>query len=498
MIVLRHIDANDFPTMEPTEEKKSLSQEQDATKPLNVTQKLYPEPESHLQSLGFTLNNGKARFKLDENALLYSKATVTNFCGVDADDTSLSFVVLGKDSLDTIQQSSLASYVDIQQKSMSIDYNSIIASWDSAEVHRKLNELLQENTKLKETLKQNNIAMKQQFNSLATWHEEIMRVHQDHKKKFAETRELINYLKKENADLKMRLSSELTSHTEMGYELLDANDKQNNTKGEKVSISENKLSKSIIAELDSILNEDIEEEKVQKQGATSESVQKIAELEKQIVDIKQLLEEERSALRKEQENLTIEKKLFDSRKKTLEIEYKNLNDAKELLQQERISLQEEQSSLDQQSLLYETHYKKALESEKKKFEVKCTELITELGIMHESLEKKEVTIKQLEKELMQHKEDISLLQTQLKFYEEDFRQERKLKELALEEKNALSEHLQKQIEFNEQSKISSERHRNSTEGLQHPPLPYSCPNCNLTCENLRLLEAHVNRCLSID
>lgn len=56
------------------------------------------------------------------------------------------------------------------------------------------------------------------------------------------------------------------------------------------------------------------------------------------------------------------------------------------------------------------------------------------------------------------KEDISLLQTQLKLYEEDFRQERKLKELALEEKNALSEHLQKQIEFHEQSKISSERH----------------------------------------
>ena len=141
---------------------------------------------------------------------------------------------------------------------------------------------------------------------------------------------------------------------------------------------------------------------MQKQDATSKSVQKIAELEKQIVDSKQLLEEERNALRKEQENLTIEKKLLDSRKETLETEYKNLNDAKELLQQERISLQEEQSSLDQQSLLYETHYKKALESEKKKFEVKCNQLITELGIMHESLEKKEVTIKELEKELMQH------------------------------------------------------------------------------------------------
>lgn len=95
----------------------------------------------------------------------------------------------------------------------------MIASWDTAEVHKKLNELLQENTKLKETLKQNNIAMKQQFNVLASWQEEIMRLHQNHKKKFGETRELINYLKKENTELKIKLASGLTSYIETGCEV---------------------------------------------------------------------------------------------------------------------------------------------------------------------------------------------------------------------------------------------------------------------------------------
>lgn len=95
----------------------------------------------------------------------------------------------------------------------------MIASWDTTEVHKKLNELLQENTKLKETLKQNNIAMKQQFNVLASWQEEIMRLHQNHKKKFGETRELINYLKKENTELKMKLASGLTSYIETGCEV---------------------------------------------------------------------------------------------------------------------------------------------------------------------------------------------------------------------------------------------------------------------------------------
>lgn len=472
-----------FLIMESNEEKKLSLQEQDSTKLLSINSKLYAEPESHLQSLGFIINNGKARFKLDEEASLYSKAAISNFCDVDSDD-SLSFVVLGKDSLNSIQQSSLASYVDIQQKCMSVDYNSMIASWDTAEVHQKLNELLQENTKLKETLKQNNIAMKQQFNVLATWQEEIMRVHQNHKKKFAETRELINYLKKENTELKMKLASGLTSYTETGCEFLDISERQNDTKEKKISSFESEFSKSVLHELESILNENSDKSMLASKTATS--TQKIPELDKQNDD-KQLLEGERIAFNKEKEMLEEEKKLLDNRKKNLDLEYKNLNDAKALLQQERIGLQEEQTSLDQQSQLYEMQYKKTLETEKKKFEVKYDQLIAELGIMHQSVEKKESRMKELENDLTRHKEDIILLQTQLKLYEEDFRHERKLKETLLEEKNALNADLRKQIEFNDrlQEQINSlypivPGNQNRTTELQPPLLSsFSCPKFNI-------------------
>lgn len=132
------------------------------------------------------------------------------------------------------------------------------------------------------------------------------------------------------------------------------------------------------------------------------STQKIPELDKQNDDNKRLLEEERIAFNKEKEMLEEEKKLLDNRKKNLDIEYKNLNDAKALLQQEKIGLQEEQTSLDQQSQLYEMHYKKTLETEKKKFEVKYDQLIAELGVMHQSVEKKESHIKELENDLTQH------------------------------------------------------------------------------------------------
>lgn len=65
------------------------------------------------------VGNNEPLFKLDEpvtTALNISSTTTNNF----NDEDSLSFVVLGKDSVDATQASVLASYVDIQQKSMSI------------------------------------------------------------------------------------------------------------------------------------------------------------------------------------------------------------------------------------------------------------------------------------------------------------------------------------------------------------------------------------------
>lgn len=105
--------------MGSNEKKESSLPEQSPSKSTSVDAKLSVEPESHLQSLGLTMNNGKARFKLDEDAPLYSNSALSNFYAADGDDT-LSFVVLSKDSLDCIQQSSVATYVDIQEKCMCI------------------------------------------------------------------------------------------------------------------------------------------------------------------------------------------------------------------------------------------------------------------------------------------------------------------------------------------------------------------------------------------
>ncbi|OAD55531.1 hypothetical protein WN48_04633 [Eufriesea mexicana] len=385
-------------------EEKEFPQRDNSTKLSSINSEPYIELESHLQSPGCLINNGKARFNLDEDASFFSKVSLSGLNIVDSDD-SLSFVVLDKDSLHSIQQSSIASYTDIQQKSLAIDYNSIIASWDTSVVHQTLNELLQENTKLKETLKQNNIAMKQQFNTLVAWQEEIMRIHQDRKKKFAETRELINYLRKQNTELKMKISSKPTSHSRKEYMML------------------------IMKELQPILDESNKEDTLLQEPSTFESTENFIEVEEENTNSKRLSEEERIAVDKERENLEEEKKLYESRKNELEIEYKNLNEAKETLQLEVKNLQEEKASV---------------EAEKDELQTKCNALISELGIIHESIRKKELQIKNLVRELMEYKEEIRLSQVQIGIYEEDFKQLKTVKELLVEEQTELNSTIQEQ------------------------------------------------------
>ncbi|XP_015435226.1 PREDICTED: centrosome-associated protein CEP250-like [Dufourea novaeangliae] len=802
--------------MESNQERKSSLGTQESG-----NSKLSVEPETHLQSLGFTMNNGKARFILDDDTPLYSNAALTNFSVVDPNET-LSFVVLGKDSMDSIQASSLASYVDIQQKSMSVDYNSMIASWNSNEVHQKLNELLQENGKLKETLKQNNVAMRQQFNTLASWQEEMMKVHHNHKKKFTETRELMNYLKKENTDLKMKLSVG-GNIIESGYEALNANeinssveengssltatdlqekvsslteqlsnskqkceklssdvdklhsisilmssqlkqatstiqeqrlnikklevqaamsksydsnyfnqsiksdsprhsknintctncenyltrDKEINLLKESVTTLEHKLEhatapvqfcikspinpkkyrqqhiqrlgeckeklqeltvyfdkqidrcaiiekclqevietfetaeslndccpqtqnsdyilihlssnfdyikdqlaschkrivverqkliedneralvtqnqfqktlldcNSILYELETALR--VKVENTMKANTTTESVQKATESMEQDAKNKQVLQEELKSLAKEKEGLEDKKRLLSieredvetefknlntteevlqherislldeksvqktsesmeqdaktkkvleeelnylakekerleeqnqiisTQKKNLEIEFKNLNTAKEILQQERISLLAEKSSLDQQSQLYESHYKETLEAERQKFEVKYNQLVTEIGSLHETIQRKELCVINLQTEIEQHRESINLLQTQLQLFEEDFTQERELKNLLMQEKSQLCNDIQQQIDFNRklQQELCNLKFQYVPAGQSEnsdlvPPLMSTlrCPKCDEKFRNIESLEEHISMCLSL-
>lgn len=80
----------------------------------------------------------------------------------------------------------------------------MISSLSISEIKQKLVEMRQENLKLKEILKQNTLFMKQQFDVLLKWQEEMMKIHEHQKYKLANTEDLIKDLKKQNADMRLQ------------------------------------------------------------------------------------------------------------------------------------------------------------------------------------------------------------------------------------------------------------------------------------------------------
>ncbi|CAB3251050.1 unnamed protein product [Arctia plantaginis] len=85
------------------------------------------------------------------------------------------------------------------------------------ELQKRFGEILDENVILKETLKQNNESMKEQFLLIASCQEDMMKTHMLHKEKFDETKQLVEKLRHENKKLKQDIThlseSMLHSHT---------------------------------------------------------------------------------------------------------------------------------------------------------------------------------------------------------------------------------------------------------------------------------------------
>lgn len=69
--------------------------------------------------------------------------------------------------------------------------SNIISSSSSAELQNKLANILDENNLLRETLKENNTSIKEQFKTIVSWRDDVMKTYSLHRNKFAETKELI-------------------------------------------------------------------------------------------------------------------------------------------------------------------------------------------------------------------------------------------------------------------------------------------------------------------
>ncbi|CAG9563743.1 unnamed protein product [Danaus chrysippus] len=90
--------------------------------------------------------------------------------------------------------------------SMMVASTIITEDRSTEELQKRFGDLLDENFVLKETLKQNNDSMKEQFILIASCQEDMLKTHRLHKEKFDETRELVERLRQENKQLKLDIS----------------------------------------------------------------------------------------------------------------------------------------------------------------------------------------------------------------------------------------------------------------------------------------------------
>uniref|UniRef100_A0A1B6CNQ6 NF-kappa-B essential modulator NEMO N-terminal domain-containing protein n=1 Tax=Clastoptera arizonana TaxID=38151 RepID=A0A1B6CNQ6_9HEMI len=152
-------------------------------------------------------------------------------------DRSISWQPSLIQSTDYVSSPIESSQTHVQNQKFSICLSSMNMSPE--DIQKKLHDVLKENVELKETLHQNNMAMKEQFSTLQTWQEEVLKVQKNHKEKFAETKTLILKLKADNQELRKGISGN------MNLEKIKKLEEENNKLSTQITMLQEKLENQI-------------------------------------------------------------------------------------------------------------------------------------------------------------------------------------------------------------------------------------------------------------
>ncbi|CAG9764900.1 unnamed protein product [Ceutorhynchus assimilis] len=189
----------------------------------------------------------------------------------------------------------------------------------SEEIQAKVTQLIDENMHLKDTIIQNNLSMKAQYDRIMAWQNDVTKVHEAHKEKFREAKRCIETLKEENATIKQEnenlrynLQVQQTEHDKTKKLLTDTS--ENNLKefqldmaNKKIKELEEELKKlnSTIAENQASYNWKAMDEKLQRyENELEQAYKKLREMEKGTE------EQDNLALQIDQLKLTKEKLLL--------------------------------------------------------------------------------------------------------------------------------------------------------------------------------------------
>ena len=374
--------------------------------------------------------------------------------------------------------------ISLTNKSVSVNTCPEIHSTELSpdEIQHKVDFLVEENMKLKETLHQNNLAMKKQYETIATWQEDALAVHSSHKQKFDDIKKYVEKLKVDNAKLSSTLAATVNGSELIKTELQTLKLQQKEAKDQadmknsfnNLAEFELESAKKKIAKLESMLLE-----------KTNECEDSIAATTKHYTTE---LEKLKSSSEKQISELSKQRKESEALQKILLDEVKSLK--AQLLAASGVK--ENERNFEEQLMAAQMH-------------------ITNLELCRnedrDTINANEEKILELEnkvKELNSLNDTVSALHAQLEIYKLDFEAERHAKEEVGVEKEKIAQDLHNLQRRNQQLLEEVERLRGNDyvyvakeEQASAPQETHDfrCPKCNRRFVNYPSVERHVFECI---
>nr|CAH7714582.1 unnamed protein product [Callosobruchus chinensis] len=432
-----------------------------------------------------------------------------------------------------------------------ISIASITSNLSSEEVQTKIAQIIEENMKLKDTILQNNISLKSQYDRIVAWQEEVQKVYQAHKDKIYEAKACIEKLKKD----KENLTHELEKQKDVVSLKNEAIKKLQETLASKESNeSLNQTSNNNLKEFElEMANKKIKDLECENQKLKDEN----ADLHRNLESLKEASKPNEERIRKLQGELDLAKTEIEQYKLEASKGKNVLRDRETELGQIIAGLREQLSNIkpaepwiteeldNTRTQLSNTQIMLTLAEENK------TSALAQVATLSQQVTRLNKEIEEIKLKNDQS-DEMFALKTQMDMYKVDFEQERSAKETIKLEKDKLLEDIQMLQNRNQQlqdeltmirnngdfvvlpqagqtmSSSSRENTSSSTSNRYTRDLPHirssylnssplrrniltrsylrtpirqptmKCPKCNFGFTTLQALQNHVYRCIDLD
>nr|CAI5856763.1 unnamed protein product [Callosobruchus analis] len=322
-----------------------------------------------------------------------------------------------------------------------ISIASITSNLSSEEVQTKVAQIIEENMKLKDTILQNNISLKSQYDRIVAWQEEVQKVYQAHKDKIYEAKACIEKLKKDKENLvhELEKQKDVVSRKDEIIKTL-----QETLASKESNVSLNQTSNNNLKEFElEMANKKIKDLECENQKLKDEN----ADLHRNLESVKEDSKPNEERIRKLQGELDIAKTEIEQYKLEASKVKNMVRDRETELGQIIAGLREQLSNtksvdpwiteeLDNtRTQLSNTQIMLTLAEENKTAALKQVDSLSE-QVKRLSKEIEELKLKNVQSD------EMFALKTQMDMYKVDFEQERSAKEAMRLEKDKLLEDIQ--------------------------------------------------------